>query len=266
MIRAILTLALLVVCPGSIHATSQIEWLTFEERAQIAKNIFAGTVSRMETVRAESVGVVTRITFEDLRFAKGNDRRSSLIMTVYGGKYPGRHNARKGEYWSFALGMPDFEKNHRYVVFGDHSLGSAADGYFPIVGWSEGAFQVRPSSGGVIHDMVGHPVIGMSRDGIVVLDASVPDRKSTVPVYSDTVVYIQPWEHKGNWGPNTRPAGRIIGVERVSQMSDTLGEVLRISRTQSGREVLRVVPRSADTGRRIHEEEFLEFIRLLREE
>ena len=126
-------LALFTGCSTCSDASTVIP-LDLEQSVRLADVVFAGTVTRIHAENLPDDGIVTRYTFSDLRFGKGSGQGAELVLTILGGEV--------GGLGSVVDGAPSFEINRRYIVLSASGLGSARDSYLPVIGGSQGVFQV----------------------------------------------------------------------------------------------------------------------------
>lgn len=139
--------------------------LRLSEMTSRSSYIFAGTVMRQSTGLADDGRtVVTRVIFEQLRFAKGSSRGDSLTITMYGGVYGGSERSYVGE--------PTFAVGTRYIVLASRGLGSRDDLYAPVIGHDRGVITVVPTDAKghhELHDYRGRVLLGIQGGQLKVL-------------------------------------------------------------------------------------------------
>jgi hypothetical protein len=165
---AFLTVSLL--CPQRSLALTGIG-STPQRMKQDAGYVFAGTVLRSVAQKVRG-RILTRVTFGDLRFAKGGPA-DTLCLTLEGGTV--------GDELVVVDGQPTFLGGVRYIVFASADLGSPSPWYLPVVGMGYGRFQVVSDSltgRQQILNAGGMPVVAVSerRFTVVQLDSMVPAR------------------------------------------------------------------------------------------
>jgi hypothetical protein len=257
----LLGILLIAALPAQPSLASLVIPTTLSDRIKLATMVFAGTVTAVDYGHEEGVGIVSKVTFGDIRYAKSAGVSSSLILTVRGGREVGRWNGKTGTFESWVDGLPRFKVGDRYILF-LLSLGTPNDDFVPILSLGEGAFLVHPAENGgarTVHDFQNRPLSAVTPIGIEVVDLDASQPQENTDSRRDTVRFMQPWERKGNLTPKTRPLGRIIDVKAVEERAPrgVIGSV----HTATGQEVLRVLTRAADPGRRITEQVFLDVVR-----
>src|SRR6185503_5800238 len=156
----------LVLCLAIATATAPPTWASLaypvdlKSCVRAAGYVFAGTVSNK---RAEKVPhtIVTRITFSDVVYAKGEGDANSIVLTVVGGKVDDMGVG-------VSPGLPMFRLGERYIILAANDLGSPANEYLPIVYFNQGIFLLQSEKvGGPL--VVGQdlPVIGYRRGHLV---------------------------------------------------------------------------------------------------
>jgi hypothetical protein len=210
-----------------------------------ATYIFAGTVADIAVVPKPSAGLISRISFTDLRFVKGSYPDTRLVMTIRGGTLNSTTIRIEG--------LPEFHRGSRYIVFADSYLGSGDDLYLPIVGLYAGLFQIKNERGSdVVQDWAGRSLVRVDWPTMSVMHPS-PPRQSRAS--RDTLIrFEQPTDRD----PRFKPGGHVIRVE-TSSPDESSGNLMGQERDMQGREVVRVV--DADPGTRIREPEFLAILR-----
>src|SRR5438876_5239394 len=89
---------------------------------------FAGTVDRISYRTADDGRPLTDIRFIMVKFARGQGKRDTVTLSLWGGR-------DRGDLVSID-GMPDFELGRRYVVLATNR-GTSANWYLPIVGLTQ---------------------------------------------------------------------------------------------------------------------------------
>lgn len=154
----LLALALILLTPDAQAVTFQSR--SFDELVSIADRIFVGTVAKLSCRRTQNGGIVTDYSFSEVQLVKGHEGDSSIQLTFLGGSV--------GDESLLVSGAPKFTIGVRYVVF------SVDNGkvMFPLVGGSQGIFQVRTESDKghfTVFTYGGLPLVGTSEGPVVVL-------------------------------------------------------------------------------------------------
>lgn len=181
-VNAVAAACMLTLLSGAADASQALKPLRLPDMVKRSTHIFAGTVRSTEAGPSEDGRtIVTRVTFERLRFAKGERRAPTIVLTMYGGKYKGTERSYVGE--------PSFIAGNRYIVMANRSLGTREDLYAPVVGHEKGVLRVVSAGtpgAGELHDYRGRPVVRITEDYFEVLRR--PDsRRRTRTGASETI-------------------------------------------------------------------------------
>ena len=125
------------------------------ETVSLARFAFVATVDSL-SYRSGGSGIVTDVRFRDVRFARGFDRPSRLVLTVIGGTMNGHGQG--------IVGGPVFVPGVRCVILAA-DLGRRETLYMPIVGLTDGLFYVDRDSTkqrSVVRDSEHHALKGAS--------------------------------------------------------------------------------------------------------
>lgn len=149
--RAVVALALLTTLFAGLAGATVIRRLTLGEVEACADRAFVGTVLGKRCLAGDpgEEPIVTEVTFGDLTALKGDFRRATVSFRFAGGTL--------GDRTLRIVGMPEFEKGRRYVLFTADGL----DRYCPAVGWWQGRYTVLPAASGgedLLADSDGRPV------------------------------------------------------------------------------------------------------------
>ena len=259
-------LALFTGCSTCSDASTVIP-LDLEQSVRLADVVFAGTVTRIYAENLPDDGIVTRYTFSDLRFGKGSGQRAKLVLTILGGEV--------GGLGSVVDGAPSFEINRRYIVLSASGLGSARDSYLPVIGGSQGVFQVDLDSRtgrSIVKDAEGRPVAYVKENHVAVVLPQRHARLRATPMivttydaatgttHRDTLRTYEPPAPTPDRGPKEpgpkepEPAPPANGKD--SEYGAFLRKVIQEDRLQS-----EGIPAEKDPGTRMSEESFMAAIR-----
>lgn len=154
---------------------STVMSLDLEQTVRLAGIAFAGTVRSTESTVVRGFGIVTYVTFNDLRIAKGQAPGQTITIAMSGGTVD--------SLTTFVIDQPTFTVGQRYIVLAYASLGSAADDYTPIVGLHQGFFPVKSSrSGGMLttRDWEDREIVGVRDTHLVVVRNQAATNPGTV--------------------------------------------------------------------------------------
>jgi hypothetical protein len=163
----VLSVCLLVftgACIQESYASTVIP-LDLEQTVRLAGVAFAGTVQSVESKVVREFGIVTYVTFHDLRIAKGHATGQSITIAMGGGTVDSLTTS--------VVDQPTFTTGKRYVVLAHETLGSAADDYTPIVGLYQGFFLVKGNGpGGVltVRDWKDREIVALKDRHLVVVE------------------------------------------------------------------------------------------------
>jgi hypothetical protein len=134
---AAVALQLLTATPALASTAYPVDLLSCVREAGI---VFAGTVSDVHPEKVSGT-IVTRITFTDLAFAKGERDAEKITLSQEGGQVGDMGISVTPE-------MHQFLPGKRYVVLADADLGSPKNRWTPIVYYNQGVFPLEPEEPG----------------------------------------------------------------------------------------------------------------------
>jgi len=140
-------LLLITLGTGLAHGTT-FPPKDFDQLVGEAEQIFVGTVTGTQSRKKPTGGIVTDVTFGNLRMVKGSDA-GTITLEALGGTV-GRETLR-------VAGVPVFQMGMRYLVF----MAGNGTTIFPVVGGHQGVFQVtqdQASGAEVVLDANGGPI------------------------------------------------------------------------------------------------------------
>jgi hypothetical protein len=140
-------LLLITLATGLAHGTT-FRPKDFDQLVGEAEQIFVGTVTTTQSRKKPTGGILTEVTFGNLRMVKGSDA-GTITLEVMGGTV--------GKETLQVSGVPVFRMGMRYLVF----MAGNGTAIFPVVGGNQGVFQVtqdQASGADVILDAYGASV------------------------------------------------------------------------------------------------------------